>query len=64
MGGGSEPVRRGGTRSVFALLGWAIVVASWFRDPSEVGTMASSFRTLAAQPGGLGRWLFGVTAVR
>jgi hypothetical protein len=49
---------------VFALLGWAIVVAGWFRDPSEVGTMASSFRALAAQPGGLGRWLFGVTAVR
>jgi len=47
---------------VFALLGWAIVVAGWFRDPSEVGTTASSFRTLAAQPGGLGRWLLGVTA--
>jgi hypothetical protein len=48
--------------AVFALLGWAIVVAGWFRDPSEVGTTASSFRTLAAQPGGLGRWLLGVTA--
>ena len=47
---------------LFALLGWAIVVAGWFRDPSEVGTTASSFRTLAAQPGGLGRWLLGVTA--
>jgi uncharacterized protein DUF1206 len=47
---------------VFALLGWAIVVAGWFRDPSGVGTTASSFRTLAAQPGGLGRWLLGVTA--
>jgi hypothetical protein len=47
---------------VFAVLGWAIVVAGWFRDPSEVGTTASSFRTLAAQPGGLGRWLLGVTA--
>jgi Domain of Unknown Function (DUF1206) len=47
---------------VFALLGWAIVVAGWFRDPSEVGTTASSFRTLAAQPGGLGRWLLGVAA--
>ena len=47
---------------VFALLGWAIVVAGWFRDPSEIGTTASSFRTLAAQPGGLGRWLLGVTA--
>jgi hypothetical protein len=39
---------------VFALLGWAIVVAGWFRDASEVGTTASSLRTLAAQPGGLG----------
>ena len=47
---------------VFALLGWAIVVAGWFRYSSEVGTTASSFRTLAAQPGGLGRWLLGVTA--
>ena len=47
---------------VFAVLGWAIVVAGWFRDPSEVGTTASSFRTLAAQPGGLGRWLLGITA--
>jgi Domain of Unknown Function (DUF1206) len=47
---------------VFALVGWALVVAGWFRDPSEVGTTASSFRTLAAQPGGLGRWLLGVTA--
>jgi hypothetical protein len=47
---------------VFALLGWAIVVAGWFRDASEVGTTASSLRTLAAQPGGLGRWLLGVTA--
>lgn len=47
---------------VFALVGWAIVVAGWARDPSEVGTTASSFRTLAEQPGGLGRWLLGVTA--
>ena len=47
---------------VFALLGWAIVVAGWTRDPSKVGTTASSLRTLAGQPGGLGRWLFGVTA--
>jgi hypothetical protein len=39
-----------------------IVVAGWFRDASEVGTTASSFRILAAQPGGLGRWLLGVTA--
>ena len=47
---------------VFALLGWGIVVAGWFRDVSEVGTTASSLRILAAQPGGLGRWLLGVTA--
>jgi hypothetical protein len=47
---------------VFALLGWAIVAAGWLRDPQEVGTTASSLRTLAAQPGGLGRWLLGVTA--
>ena len=47
---------------VIGALAWAIVVAGWFRDPSEVGTTASSFRTLAAQPGGLGRWLLGVTA--
>jgi hypothetical protein len=47
---------------VFALLGWTIVVAGWSRDPSEVGTTASSLRTLAEQPGALGRWLLGVTA--
>ena len=47
---------------VFALLGWAVVVAGWLRDPSEVGTTASSLRTIAAQPAGLGRWLLGVTA--
>ena len=47
---------------VFALLGWGIVVAGWFRDASEVGNTASSLRTLAGQPGGLGRWLLGVTA--
>ena len=47
---------------VFALLGWGIVVAGWSRDASEVGTTASSLRILAAQPGGLGRWLLGVTA--
>jgi hypothetical protein len=47
---------------VFALLGWAIAVAGWFRDPSEVGTTALSFRRLAAQPGGLGPWLLGVAA--
>jgi hypothetical protein len=47
---------------VFAVLGWGIAVAGWFRDASEVGTAASSMRTLAAQPGGVGRWLLGVTA--
>ena len=47
---------------VFALLGWGIIVAGWFRDASEVGTTASSLRILAAQPGGVGRWLLGVTA--
>jgi hypothetical protein len=47
---------------VFAMLGWGIVGAGWLRDASEVGTMASSLRILAAQPGGLGRWLLGVTA--
>jgi hypothetical protein len=47
---------------VLALAGWGIVVAAWLRDPSEVGNTASSLRTLAAQPGELGRWLLGVTA--
>ncbi len=47
---------------VFALFGWAIVVAGWSRDPSKVGTTASSLRALAGQPGPLGRWLMGVTA--
>jgi hypothetical protein len=47
---------------VFALLGWTIVVAGWSRDASEVGTTTSSLRTLAEQPGGVGRWLLGVTA--
>jgi uncharacterized protein DUF1206 len=47
---------------VFALFGWAIVVAGWSRDPSEVGTTASSLRILAGQPGALGRGLVGVTA--
>jgi hypothetical protein len=46
---------------VFALLGWGIVNAGWARDPSEVGTTATSMRTLASQPGDLGRWLLGVT---
>jgi hypothetical protein len=47
---------------VFALLGWAILVAGWSRDPSQVGGTASSLRTLAEQPGGLGAWLLGATA--
>jgi hypothetical protein len=47
---------------VFALLGWGIVAAGWSRDTSEIGTTASALRILAAQPGGLGRWLLGVTA--
>jgi hypothetical protein len=47
---------------VFALLGWTIVVAGWSRDPSEVGTTASSIRTLAGPPGALGRWFLAVTA--
>jgi hypothetical protein len=47
---------------IFALFGCTIVVAGWSRDSSEVGTTASSFRTLAGQPGALGRWLVGVTA--
>lgn len=46
----------------FALLGWAIAVARWYRDTSEVGSTTSSLRTLAAQPGALGKWLLGVTA--
>jgi hypothetical protein len=52
-----------GSRAVvFGLLGWAVVVAGWSRDPSEVGSVAESLRTLAEQPGALGRWLFGATA--
>jgi hypothetical protein len=47
---------------VFALLGWFVVTAGWSRDPSEVATTASSMRLLAAQPGGLGRWLLGITS--
>lgn len=48
---------------VFVLIGWAVVVAGWSHDPSEVGTTAKSLRTLAEQPGGLGRWLLGSAAV-
>jgi hypothetical protein len=47
---------------VFAVLGWKFVVAGWSHDPSAVGSVASSLRTLARQPGGLGRWLFSLTA--
>jgi hypothetical protein len=47
---------------VFALLGWTIVAAGWSRNPSDVGNTAASLRTLAEQPGALGRWLLGVTA--
>ena len=46
----------------FALIGWAAVVAGWSREASEVGTMTSALRTLADQPGALGRWLFGLVA--
>lgn len=47
---------------VFALLGWTIIAAGWSHNETEVGTTASSLRTLAEQPGDLGRWLLGVTA--
>lgn len=47
---------------VFALLGWTIAVAGWSRNAAEVGTTASSLRTLGEQPGGLGLWLLGLTA--
>jgi hypothetical protein len=47
---------------VFALLGWLVVGAGWSRDSSEVATTGSSMRLLGAQPGGLGRWLLGITA--
>lgn len=47
---------------VFAMFGWAIVVAGWSRDASEVGTTTSSLRSLAGQSGPLERWLLGVTA--
>lgn len=47
---------------VFALLGWTIIAAGWSRNAAEVGTTASSLRTLAEQPGELGTWLLGVIA--
>ena len=48
---------------VFALRGWGIVVAGWFRDASAVGTTTSSLRILAdTTGGGWGRWFLGVAA--
>jgi hypothetical protein len=47
---------------VLALLGWGAAAAGWFRDASAVNTTASSMRTLAAQPGELGRFLLAVAA--
>ena len=47
---------------VFALLGWTIIAAGWSRNAGEVGTTASSLRTLAEQPGDVGTWLLGITA--
>jgi hypothetical protein len=47
---------------VFAVLGWFIANAGWFRDASKVATTATSMRTLARQPGGAGPWLLGITA--
>ena len=47
---------------VFALIGSTIITSGWSRDPSEVGTLASTLQTLAGQPGLLGRWLFGAIA--
>jgi hypothetical protein len=47
---------------VFIVLGWSAVAAGWARDAAEVGSTASSLRTLGAQPGDLGRWLLGVAA--
>jgi hypothetical protein len=52
-----------GARSiVLILLGWAVVVAGWSRDASEVGTTETSLRTIAGQPAGTGRWLLALTA--
>ena len=51
-----------GRAAAFALIGWSVVAAGWSRDASEVDTMTSALRTLADQPGSLGRWLFGATA--
>ena len=47
---------------VLILLGWAVVVAGWSQDASEVGTTENSLRTIAGQPAGTGRWLLGITA--
>jgi hypothetical protein len=47
---------------VFAMFGWFVADAGWSRDSSEVITIASLMRLLAAQPGELGQWLLGTTA--
>jgi hypothetical protein len=47
---------------VFGMLGWFVVDAGWSRDSAEVATTASLMRLIVAQPGGLGRWLLGITA--
>ena len=48
--------------SSLRMFGWFVVEAGWSRDSSEVATTASLMRLIAAQPGGLGRWLLGITA--
>ena len=58
----AEPVRRGGTRRCICAARMGDRRRRLVPRSSEVGTTASSLRTLAAQPGGLGRWLLGVTA--
>jgi hypothetical protein len=47
---------------VFAMFGWFVADAGWSRDSSEVITIASLMRLIAAQPGELGHWLLGTTA--
>jgi hypothetical protein len=64
-GGWAVAVSRFGVAAravVFALIGWTVIAAGWSRDPTEVGTTATTLRTLASQPGPLGRWLFGLIA--
>jgi hypothetical protein len=48
---------------VFMVLGWSAVVGGFSRDASEIESTAGSLRTLASQPGALGRWLLGLVAV-